>query len=85
MVRLAAGLSFDHVGNADWAAEMARWASSSEADEEVQRGLWDEGEVIVKVVSVVTSRPLMRRGTVYEGSGVTGVEDWDDILCDDLY
>lgn len=68
MSRFAAGFNLAHAGNAACAAAAAFLASSREADEDSQIFLCDEGEVTAKVVLVVTSFPLMRRGTVYEVS-----------------
>ena len=63
--RFAAGFILDHVGKAACAASTAALTSSSEADEDFHTSLCEEGEVTEKVVEVVTSLPLMRRGTVY--------------------
>jgi hypothetical protein len=64
MLRLAECFILDQAENADLAAETADLTSSREAEELFHTVLWDEGDVTAKVVLVVTSLPLMRRGTV---------------------
>jgi hypothetical protein len=71
IARLAVGFIFDHAGNAAWAAEVAALTSSRDADDDCHISSCELGDVTEKVVLVVTSEPLMRRGTVYDGSGET--------------
>ena len=66
--RFAAGFNLAQAGKAACAAAVAFLASSIDADDDCQICLCEEGEVTENVVSVVTSFPLMRRGTVYEAS-----------------
>lgn len=68
--RFAAGFNLAQAGKAACAAAVAFLASSIDADDDCQICLCEEGEVMENVVSVVTSFPLMRRGTVYEASVV---------------
>lgn len=71
MSRLAECFSFDQAGDAAFAATTAFLTSSMDADDEFHTCSCDAGDVTGNVVSVVTSLPLMRSGTVYEGSGLT--------------
>ena len=73
MLRFAVGFILDHAGNAAFAAETALLTSSSDAAEEFHTCFCVAGDVTVKVVLVTTSWPLMRRGTVYDVSGLTTV------------
>jgi hypothetical protein len=64
MSRRKFGFDFDHAGNAASAAATASRASFLEADELDQSVSDVEGEMTGKVVDVMTSLPLMSRGTV---------------------
>lgn len=75
MSRFAAGFILAHAENAACAAAVAFLASSSDADDDCQISSCDAGEVTANVVLVVTSLPLMRRGTVYGVSVVILVEE----------
>ena len=60
------GFDLDQAGNAASAAETASRASFLEAEELDQSVSDEEGEMTGKVVVVMTSLPLIRRGTVKE-------------------
>lgn len=74
MLRRVVGLVLDQDLNADWAALIAEETSEREAEDEAQICLWEEGEITGKVVVVMTSSPLMRRGTVY--SDIFKMDTW---------
>jgi len=65
MSRRWEGFILDHAGRAAWAASTAFTASSFEAEEHFQIAWWVTGLTTSKVVLVVTSSPLMSRGTTW--------------------
>ena len=65
MSRLNEGFVLDHAGKAAWAASTASMACCLETEEPFQINFPVTGETTSKVVSLVTSLPLMRRGTTW--------------------
>lgn len=69
--RLKEGFVFDHVRKAAWAASTASMACCFETEDAFQVNLLVTGETTLKVLSwLVTSSPLIRRGTMWSGASI---------------